>query len=89
MGNVYKVTPMGRPAGHQMNRQAWDDVLRLTGLSLTRVSELADIPRVTLSSLAGGHHRASVTQAHQLANALSVYPETLFPTLLPHVERVA
>lgn len=78
---------MARPAGHELSRQAWDDILRLSGLSLTRVAELADVPRPTLSSLVGGHHKASVTMAHQIARALGCDPVTLFPSLgRPRVE---
>lgn len=76
---------MARPAGHLLHRPAWEDVLRLRGLSLTEVSDLAEIPRSTISSLLGGHHRASVPQAHKIARALGCNPETLFPTLTPAV----
>lgn len=79
---------MARPAGHRLSRTAWDDVLRLAGLSLTRVAELADIPRPTLSSLLGGHHRASVPMAHRIAGAVGVHPETLFPSLIHEVDDV-
>lgn len=78
-----------RPAGHQLSREAWDDVLRLTGLSLTQVAELADVPRPTLSSLLGGHHRASVPMAHRIATAIGVNPTTLFPSLKPTAAAVA
>lgn len=72
---------MARPQGHQLSREAWDDILRLSGLSLTLVAERADIPRPTLSSLLGGHHAASVPMAHKVAGALGCHPVTLFPTL--------
>lgn len=72
---------MARPKGHTLSAQAWDDILRLTGKSLTQVAERADIPRPTLSSLLGGHHSASVPMAHRIAAALDVHPATLFPTL--------
>lgn len=72
---------MPRPAGHKLNRAAWDDVLRLTGRSLTEVAEFADIPRPTISSLVGGHHCASVPMAHRLATAVGCHPATLFPSL--------
>lgn len=71
----------GRPAGHLLNRVAWDDVLRYTGRSLTQVAADGDVPRPTLSSLLGGHHRASVPTCHTIATTLGVHPETLFPTL--------
>jgi plasmid maintenance system antidote protein VapI len=72
---------MARPAGHALNRAAWDDLLRLTGLSLTQVAERAEVPRPTLSSLLGGHHKASVPMAHRIAAAIGCHPGTLFPTL--------
>lgn len=74
---------MPRPSGYELNRSAWDDVLRLSGLTLTRVAELAEVPRPTLSSLIGGHHKASVPMAHRIAKALGCRPETLFPDLVP------
>lgn len=80
---------MARPAGHRLNRYAWEDVLAFTGLSLTQVAEMADIPRPTLSSLLGGHHRAAVPQAHRIANALGCNPQTLFPSLIPAKEEEA
>lgn len=72
---------MARPTGHRLSPAAWDDLLRLTGRSLTQVAELSGIPRPTLSSLLGGHHGASVPMAHKLAAALGCNPQTLFPTL--------
>lgn len=72
---------MARPAGHPISTHAWDDTLRLTGNSLTMVADKAEIPRPTLSSLVGGHHKASVPMAHRIAEALGVHPITLFPTL--------
>lgn len=80
---------MARPAGHPLNRQAWEDILRLTGLSLTQVADRAEIARPTLSSLLGGHHAASVPMAHRIATAVGCHPETLFPTLMPMLEKVA
>ena len=72
---------MARPRGHRLNRVAWDDLLRLQGLSVTTVAELADIPRPTISGLAGGHQRASVPMAHRLADAVGCSAGTLFPSL--------
>lgn len=80
---------MARPAGHRLSREAWDDILRLSGLSLTRVATLSGVPRPTLSSLLGGHHKASVPTAHQIADALNCDPVTLFPTLRREREGVA
>lgn len=74
---------MARPAGHQLNRAAWEDVLNLKGLSLTQVADLSGVPRPTLSALLGGFNKASVPAAHKIASALGVQPATLFPTLVP------
>ncbi len=72
---------MARPSGHSLSPTAWDDILKLSGLSLTQVSERADLPRSTVSSLLGGHHKASVPMAHRLAFAVGCDARTLFPTL--------
>lgn len=80
---------MPRPAGFALSRTAWDDILRLSGLTLTRVAELADVPRPTLSALLGGHNRASLPTAHKIASALGCHPETLFPGLRVETERAA
>lgn len=74
---------MPRPAGVELSRTAWDDVLALSGLSLTRVAELAEVPRPTLSAMLGGHNKASVPMAHRIAKAAGVHPGTLFPDLRP------
>ena len=76
---------MARPQGHEISVEAWEDLLRLSELTLTDVARRADIPRPTLSSLVGGHHRASVPQAYKIAKALGCHPFTLFPTLRPKV----
>lgn len=75
------VRGMARPRGHKLNRAAWDDLLKIRGLTLTEVAERAEIPRPTLSSLLGGHHAASVPNCHRIAAALDCNPQTLFPTL--------
>lgn len=80
---------MARPSGHALNRSAWDDILRLTGLSLTQVSEMSEVPRPTLSSLLGGHHKASVPMAHRIATAIGCKPATLFPTINGASEQAA
>lgn len=80
---------MARPAGHELSARAWDDILRLSGVSLTQVADRAEIPRPTLSSMYGGHHKASVPVAHKLAHALGVHPETLFPTLRVKADEAA
>lgn len=80
---------MARPAGHKLNRSAWEDLLELKGLNLTTVAELSGIPRPTLSSLLGGHHKAAVPQAHRLAEAIGCRPATLFPSLIPDVDKAA
>lgn len=80
---------MARPAGHPLSPEAWDDLIRILGTSLTDVADRADIPRPTLSSLRGGHHKASVPQAHRIAAALGCHPVTLFPTLRRTFESAA
>lgn len=80
---------MARPAGHELNREAWDDVLRLSGLSLTEVAEIGEVPRPTLSSLYGGHSKASVPMCHRIARAAGCHPHTIFPSLRLDVEAVA
>lgn len=84
------VSGMARPAGHKLSPEAWDDVLRLTGLTLTQVAERSGVPRPTISSLLRSTkgHGASVPTAHRIADALGVRPVTLFPTLRPEAEKV-
>lgn len=77
---------MPNPAGHSLNRHAWDDLLKLVGLSLTQVAEYADINRSTLSGLVGGHQNASIPTAHKIARAVGCHPATLFPTLSTAVD---
>ena len=74
---------MGRPRGHRLSPPAWGDSLRYAGLTLTEAAERSGIPWPTLSSLLGGHHRATITQARRIAHTLGRRPETLFPTMLP------
>lgn len=78
---------MARPAGHRLNRHAWDDITRLAGLSITQVADRAEIPRPTISGLVRGSQRASTPAAHKLADAVGVHPATLFPSLLGPLER--
>lgn len=79
--NVVKICPVARPSGHLLNTKAWTDVLNMRGLSLTEVAARSEVPRATLSSLLGGHHRAAVPMAHRIALAIDCDPVTLFPTL--------
>ncbi len=72
---------MARPQGFQLSAEAWHDITRLTGLTLTDVAERSEIPRSTLSSLLGGHHKASLPMCHRIASTMSVSPRTLFPEL--------
>lgn len=74
---------MARPTGFALNRHAWDDVLRLSGLDLPRVADLADVPPSTLRTITNGHRNASIPMAHKLAAAVGCRPETLFPALIP------
>lgn len=81
---------MARPQGHELSREAYDDLLRILGLNNPTVADLSGVPQPTLRSLYGGHHKASTPQAHQIANAMGVAPETLFPTLRrPRTKAVA
>lgn len=80
---------MGRPAGHKLNRAALEDILRLTGISVTRLAELADVPRSTISALQGQHHGASIDMAAKIARALDVKRETLFPSLIEWADEEA
>lgn len=80
---------MARPAGYEMSREAWDDVLALSGRSLTEVASLAEVPRPTLSSLYGGHSRASLPMCHRIASGAGCHPATLFPALRSAVRNEA
>jgi plasmid maintenance system antidote protein VapI len=77
---------MARPAGHKLNRAAFEDMLKVRGLSITELHERTEIPRATISSLLGGFHAASIPTAHRLALGLDCQPQTLFPTLGSSVE---
>jgi lambda repressor-like predicted transcriptional regulator len=81
--NVCQHAGMGRPRGFRLSPPAWADALRYAGLTLTEASERSGIPRSTLSSLLGGHHRATATQARRISSTLGCRPETLFPSMLP------
>lgn len=83
------VWAMAKPRGHRLSAQAWDDLLRAKGVSLTHVAERADIGRASVSGLVHGHARASIPMAHKLAAALDCHPETLFPTLRLDMTEVA
>lgn len=72
---------MPRPKGHKLNSRAWDDVVRLSGTSLTKIATSSNIPRPTLSGLVSGIQRASVPLAYKVADAVGCHVETLFPTL--------
>lgn len=72
---------MARPSGYELNRDAWDDMVRLNGTTLTKVANRTGIARPTLSSLAGKHSNASRAVADKLADALACNVGTLFPAL--------
>lgn len=80
---------MARPSGYKLSRFALDDISKLQGLSITDIAERSGISRATISSLLGGHHRASLTMTRRLAETLSVTPQSLFPELIQTVEQVA
>lgn len=77
------VLHMARPAGHRLSPEALEDVLTLKGLTKTQASERSGLPRATIASLAGGHHKAAMPTIRALADGLGVSPVTLFPTLHP------
>lgn len=81
--NVWYLHGMARPSGYKLSRFALDDISKLQGLSISDIAERSGIPRATISSLAGGHHKASMTIARRLAETLSVSPQSLFPELIP------
>lgn len=74
---------MPRPAGHLLNREAFQDFLDRSGLSITDVAERAGLPRSTVSALLGGFSKAATPNAHKMAAAIGCRPGSLFPTLLP------
>lgn len=77
---------MARPAGHLLNREAFQDLMHSTGLSISQVAERASVPRSTVSALLGGHSRAATPNAHKIAAAIGCRPGTIFPTLLPEFQ---
>jgi transcriptional regulator with XRE-family HTH domain len=80
---------MPRPAGHRLNRDAFQDLLEIKGLSLSQVAAISGVKRATISSLCHGHHAAAVPTAHQIAAAVGCRPGTLFPTITPGVFQLA
>ena len=82
--NVCQYARMGRPGDTVCRRRRGPTQLRYAGLTLTETAERAGIPRPTLSSLLGGYHRATATQARRIASTLGCHPETLFPSMLPN-----
>lgn len=70
---------MARPKGYRLNRPALEDLLKARGLSMTEFAERNGMPLTTLSSLATGDSRASVTTVRKLVDGLSCQPATLFP----------
>jgi hypothetical protein len=75
------VWDMARPAGHELNRDAWDDVLRMLDMALPEVAQISGVPAPSLRSLRGGFHKASAVQACRIADACGCRPGTLFPSL--------
>lgn len=72
---------MARPAGYDLNPDAFADRLEDTGQSKTDVALLADVSLGTLRDLQVGRRGASLKTAHALASALRCRPGTLFPQL--------
>lgn len=73
---------MARPRGFRLSVSAWEDVV-VAGkkLTVTEVAALTGINRASISGLLGGHTRASLSMARELANGIGVHAETLFPLL--------
>lgn len=80
---------MPRPAGVEINRDAWDDLLELTGLNTVDVAERGDIKIATLRCIVSGNDRASVPNAHKIAKGLGCRVRTLFPALNPAADQAA
>jgi transcriptional regulator with XRE-family HTH domain len=77
---------MARPKGYRLSTAAWNDVV-VNGkkFTVTEVAALTGVNRASLSGLLGGHTRASLTMARNLADGLGVSAETLFPLLDPRL----
>lgn len=78
---------MPRPTGFWINREAWEDVTRLAGLSIPTVAERGDIKATTLRTVVSGNDRASLELAHKIARAIDVRVETLFPSISHRFEQ--
>lgn len=84
---------MGRPQGHLLNAAALAFVIELTERKPADVAAEVGLPDVTIRSLRTGHHGASEQRARQIAAALAVPAELLFPSLsdrfrsIPKTER--
>lgn len=80
---------MARPAGHRLNREAWDDIAVPKGITPTTTSEATGINRVTVSQLVNGFNRASLPNVKKIADYVGVHPATLFPTVSRYFEHAA
>mgnify|MGYP001581091198 CR=1 FL=1 len=73
---------MARPKGLHLNRDAFEDYLKLSGiLSMADLAKPADIPLSTIWALVNEDRGASPTTVRRLARGLGVRPGTLFPAV--------
>jgi transcriptional regulator with XRE-family HTH domain len=72
---------VARPKGYELNPEALQDLLELTGKSKSEVAELADFSLGALRDLEIGRRGASIQVVHRLAGAFRCRPGTLFPAL--------
>ena len=73
---------MARPKGLHLNRDAFEDCLRLSGLlSMAELANRKDIPLSTLWALVNEDRGASPATARRIARGLGVRPGTLFPAV--------
>jgi transcriptional regulator with XRE-family HTH domain len=77
---------VARPAGYKINRTAWEDLLKLQGLTVSTVAEKTDLRHSTISNIANGNSGASAPMAHKIAQAVGVRPATLFPGIAPDAD---
>lgn len=56
-------------------------MLRLQGLSASKVAMMASVNRSTLACVVSGNRGVSIPIAHRIAAAVDCRPETLFPSL--------
>lgn len=72
---------MARPAGYWLNTWLYDDLLIIRKTTHTEVAATTGLSLGTLSDLRSWRRSASMVVARELAGALMVQPESLFPEL--------